>query len=240
MAKFFFFEYIVQMFYSHVFTKPKDTYGKGTQLGVTFASGYLAGVVCAIVSHPADSVVSLMGKPSNKGKGIGQIASEVGIVSLATKGLGTRVLMIGTLTGSYTPPPCLYSSRSDRDYRLPVVDLRHLQDLHGHGHDRWKVSVCGQRLIYSSDLSISLSYPYDLCRCVIDSSRTYPVEFAVLWPVCVYEARSCRDVAHPFGRRCCDVIDVCVCINCGRRLNATMNLIRVLQHGRAFEGVQNF
>ena len=99
MAKFFFFEYIVSLFYSKVFTAPKDTYSKPTQLGVTFASGYLAGVICAVVSHPADSLVSLMGKPANKGKGLGQIASETGLVALATKGLGTRVLMIGTLTG---------------------------------------------------------------------------------------------------------------------------------------------
>ncbi|KAI0699631.1 mitochondrial carrier protein [Cerioporus squamosus] len=99
MAKFFFFEYIVGLFYKHVFTAPKDTYGKTTQLGVTFASGYLAGVVCAVVSHPADSLVSLMGKPANRGKSFGAIASETGIVALATKGLGTRVLMIGTLTG---------------------------------------------------------------------------------------------------------------------------------------------
>ncbi|KAL5492210.1 PIC2 [Sanghuangporus weigelae] len=99
MAKFFFFEKIVQLFYTHVFPEPKETYGKGTQLGVTFASGYLAGVVCAIVSHPADSIVSQMGKLSNKGKSFGQIASEVGAVNLMTKGLGTRVIMIGTLTG---------------------------------------------------------------------------------------------------------------------------------------------
>ena len=59
------------------------------------APSYLAGVV----SHPADSLVSLMGKPSNKGKSLGQIASETGWGTLATKGLGTRVLMIGTLTG---------------------------------------------------------------------------------------------------------------------------------------------
>jgi solute carrier family 25 (mitochondrial phosphate transporter), member 3 len=99
MAKFYFFEKIVSLFYTHVFTKPKSEYGKGTQLGVTFASGYLAGVVCAIVSHPADSLVSQMGKQANKGKSVGQIASEVGIANLATKGLGTRVIMIGTLTG---------------------------------------------------------------------------------------------------------------------------------------------
>jgi solute carrier family 25 phosphate transporter 3 len=99
MAKFFFFEGIVEMFYTYVFTQPKKSYSKGTQLGVTFASGYLAGVVCAIVSHPADSLVSQLGKAENKGKAIGQIASEVGLKKLMTRGLGTRVIMIGTLTG---------------------------------------------------------------------------------------------------------------------------------------------
>jgi len=99
MAKFYFFEKIVEIFYTRVFTNPKDSYAKETQLGITFASGYLAGVVCAIVSHPADSVVSLMGKGENKGKSIVQIANETGIKDLATKGLGTRILMIGTLTG---------------------------------------------------------------------------------------------------------------------------------------------
>jgi len=99
VAKFFFFEKIVQTFYTHVFTAPKESYSKVTQLGVTFASGYLAGVVCAIVSHPADSLVSQLGKVENKGKSIGQIAREVGFANLATKGLGTRVIMIGTLTG---------------------------------------------------------------------------------------------------------------------------------------------
>jgi solute carrier family 25 phosphate transporter 3 len=99
MAKFFFFEKVVSLFYTHVFTEPKETYNKSTQLGVTFASGYLAGVICAIVSHPADSLVSAMGKADNKGKGFGQMASEIGMKNLLTKGLGTRVLMIGTLTG---------------------------------------------------------------------------------------------------------------------------------------------
>ncbi|KAJ7760416.1 mitochondrial carrier domain-containing protein [Mycena metata] len=99
MAKFFFFEKIVQSFYTYVLTEPKDSYAKTTQLGVTFASGYLAGVVCAIVSHPADSVVSLLGKVENKGKSVGTIINETGMAKLATKGLGTRVVMIGTLTG---------------------------------------------------------------------------------------------------------------------------------------------
>jgi len=99
VAKFYFFEKAVQFFYTNVFTKPKSEYSKATQLGITFASGYSAGIICAIVSHPADSLVSLMSKPANKGKSVGTIASETGIATLATKGLGTRVLMIGTLTG---------------------------------------------------------------------------------------------------------------------------------------------
>lgn len=73
------------MFYTHVFTNPKDTYSKTTQLGITFASGYTAGVICAIVSHPADSLVSLLGKPANKGKSLGQIINETGFAKLATK-----------------------------------------------------------------------------------------------------------------------------------------------------------
>jgi solute carrier family 25 phosphate transporter 3 len=99
VAKFFFFEKVVQLFYTHVFTNPKDTYSKPTQLSVTFASGYLAGVICAIVSHPADSLVSQMGKAANKGKSFGQIISEQGWYKLCTRGLGTRIIMIGTLTG---------------------------------------------------------------------------------------------------------------------------------------------
>lgn len=62
IVKFVAFEKIVQNFYKRVFTAPKDSYGKGTQLMVTFASGYLAGIFCAIVSHPADTMVSIINK----------------------------------------------------------------------------------------------------------------------------------------------------------------------------------
>jgi solute carrier family 25 phosphate transporter 3 len=95
MAKFYFFEKVVELFYTHVFTAPKETYSKPTQLGITFASGYLAGVICAIVSHPADTVVSKMAKG---GKTPGQVFSELGIMGV-WQGLGTRIIMIGTLTG---------------------------------------------------------------------------------------------------------------------------------------------
>lgn len=93
MVKFFCFEKIVQLFYTHVFTELKGTYSKATQLGIIF------GVARAVVSRQADSIVSPTGKPANKSEGISQISSETGAVALATKGLGTRVIVIGTLTG---------------------------------------------------------------------------------------------------------------------------------------------
>jgi len=99
IAKFVGFEFVVECFYKYVLTEPKLSYSKSTQLGVTFASGYIAGVFCALVSQPADNLVSQMSKAANKGKGFGQLAAEQGIVNLFTKGLGTRILMVGTLTG---------------------------------------------------------------------------------------------------------------------------------------------
>jgi solute carrier family 25 (mitochondrial phosphate transporter), member 3 len=96
MAKFYFFEKVKEQFYLSVFTAPKETYSKGTHLGITFASGYIAGVACAIVSHPADTVVSKMSK--FPGKSPGAILSELGPMGI-WGGLGTRIIMIGTLTG---------------------------------------------------------------------------------------------------------------------------------------------
>jgi len=55
-------------------TLPKETYSKPTQLGVTFASGYLAGILCAIVSHPADTLLS---KLYSQSKTTGTISKKV-------------------------------------------------------------------------------------------------------------------------------------------------------------------
>merc|ERR1712142_1371363 len=75
--------------------KPRAECSKGEQLTVTFAAGYIAGVFCAIVSHPADSVVSVINK--NPGRGAGEILREMGPKGV-WKGLGARIIMIGTLT----------------------------------------------------------------------------------------------------------------------------------------------
>lgn len=58
MMKFACFEKTVELLYKYVVPKPREQCSKGEQLVVTFAAGYIAGVFCAIVSHPADTVVS--------------------------------------------------------------------------------------------------------------------------------------------------------------------------------------
>jgi solute carrier family 25 phosphate transporter 3 len=101
IVKFVAFEQIVSMFYDYVFTKPKNSYNKATQLSITFASGYLAGIFCAIVSHPADTMVSKLYTAKTEGgigANIGRIYGEIGFAGL-WRGLMTRILMIGTLTG---------------------------------------------------------------------------------------------------------------------------------------------
>ena len=52
-------------------------------------------VFCAIVSHPADTIVSYMNKA--KGSTVGSAAKSLGFAGLWA-GLGPRIIMIGTLT----------------------------------------------------------------------------------------------------------------------------------------------
>ncbi|CAG8918483.1 unnamed protein product [Penicillium salamii] len=57
MTKFATFEETVKLIYSKM-GKPKEEYGQLTQTGVSFLGGYIAGIFCAVVSHPADVMVS--------------------------------------------------------------------------------------------------------------------------------------------------------------------------------------
>merc|ERR1712002_580127 len=87
MMKFACFERTVEALYKYVVPKPRDECSKSEQLVVTFAAGYIAGVFCAVVSHPADTVVSYMNKDPSKGAG--QILKELGPKGV-WKGLGAR------------------------------------------------------------------------------------------------------------------------------------------------------
>jgi len=73
------------------------------KLGVALSSGVIAGVAAAIISHPADTLLSKVNKAGAGGAGsimqrLRNIAGEIGFVKLCTVGLGARCVMIGTLT----------------------------------------------------------------------------------------------------------------------------------------------
>lgn len=103
MVKFGTFENTVSFCYKNIWTRPKNEYSKATQLSITFLSGYFAGIFCAIVSHPADTMVSKLNNVKSEGQmstgqAISKIYADIGFSGL-WRGLSTRILMIGTLTG---------------------------------------------------------------------------------------------------------------------------------------------
>merc|ERR1711979_30401 len=91
MMKFSCFEKTVEAIYQYVVPKPREECTKSEQLTVTFAAGYIAGVFCAIVSHPADSVVSVLNK--NPESTAGQVLKDLGPKGV-WKGLVARIIMI--------------------------------------------------------------------------------------------------------------------------------------------------
>ncbi|XKL67749.1 hypothetical protein PGB90_003240 [Kerria lacca] len=95
MMKFACFERTVELLYKYVVPKPRAECSKGEQLIVTFGAGYIAGVFCAIVSHPADTVVSKLNQ--EKGLSALDVTKKIGFIGL-WKGLMPRIVMIGTLT----------------------------------------------------------------------------------------------------------------------------------------------
>lgn len=95
MMKFACFERTVEALYKYVVPKPREQCNKAEQLTVTFVAGYIAGVFCAIVSHPADTMVSKLNQMP--GAGVIGVAKNLGWKAM-WKGLGTRIIMIGTLT----------------------------------------------------------------------------------------------------------------------------------------------
>jgi solute carrier family 25 phosphate transporter 3 len=83
--------------------KTPDQVSANVGVGVSLASGVIAGVASAIISHPADTLLSKVNKKGAGGDGpmvsrLMNIAKEVGFVNLCTVGLLPRCVMIGTLT----------------------------------------------------------------------------------------------------------------------------------------------
>lgn len=80
-----------------------ETSSKATNLGISLTSGVVAGVAAAIVSHPADTLLSMINKSGGDKSGstttrLIRLAREAGLKKLCTVGLVPRCVMIGTLT----------------------------------------------------------------------------------------------------------------------------------------------
>lgn len=72
MMKFSTFETTIEMIYKYGIPTPKEQCSMPLQLGVSFAGGYIAGISCAVVSHPADNLVSFLN--SAKGATVGDVS----------------------------------------------------------------------------------------------------------------------------------------------------------------------
>jgi len=101
MAKFVVYERLAEAIYGTMST-PKDKLPSSTTTYVNLASGLGAGLVAAVISQPADTLLSKVNKQKGKeGESITRrlitIAGDLGVKGLFT-GLGARLVMVGSLT----------------------------------------------------------------------------------------------------------------------------------------------
>merc|ERR1719331_1528259 len=102
MAKFAVQGRAAESMYNSMGKQPADC-GALLNTGVSLGSGVIAGVISAIISHPADTLLSKVNKAGAGGDGsiaarMLNITKETGVATLCTQGLGARCVMIGTLT----------------------------------------------------------------------------------------------------------------------------------------------
>jgi len=102
MAKFAVQGWAAEKIYNGINVK-EATASDSTKITVSLSSGVIAGVAAAIISHPADTLLSLVNKQGAGGNGsitsrLINLAKEAGIVKLCLTGLGPRCVMIGVLT----------------------------------------------------------------------------------------------------------------------------------------------
>jgi hypothetical protein len=91
--------------------KSKDSLTSGQQMGVNLTGGLIAGMAAAVISQPADTLLSKI----NKSKGapgqsttsrLVQMSGQLGVKGLFT-GMSARLVMIGTLTAGQCRSPWL-------------------------------------------------------------------------------------------------------------------------------------
>ncbi|KAL5352826.1 mitochondrial phosphate carrier protein [Pseudogymnoascus australis] len=99
MAKFVVYEKVVEAVYKQI---DRSTLSDGAQTGVNLGSGLIAGFAAALISQPADTMLSKINKSKGApGEGtttrLIKIAKELGLKGSYT-GIGARLFMVGTLT----------------------------------------------------------------------------------------------------------------------------------------------
>lgn len=100
MAKFVVYEKVSELAYSNFFEREKTS--GGMQTVINLGSGLIAGFAAAIVSQPADTMLSKINKTKGlPGEGttsrLIKIAKELGFRG-SYGGIGARLFMVGTLT----------------------------------------------------------------------------------------------------------------------------------------------
>lgn len=179
MMKFASFENIVAAIYNYL-PGSKSDYSKGAQTAVAFTGGYLAGILCAIVSHPADVMVSKLNADRQPGESFGgamsRIYSKIGFGGL-WNGLPVRIV-----SNSSNIPILVLTAYSGHDWYShwsPMDDLRHMQDLLRSTHDWWWLRTEEARLdrmtvALGCDSSCIMMVPknvYPYCVHYISASR---------------------------------------------------------------------
>ncbi|PWY90094.1 mitochondrial phosphate carrier protein [Aspergillus heteromorphus CBS 117.55] len=99
MSKFVVFEKAAEAIYGFV---DKETASDGTKTAINLGSGLIAGFAAALVSQPADTMLSKINKtPGEPGEGtisrLVKIGKELGLKG-SYAGIGARLFMVGTLT----------------------------------------------------------------------------------------------------------------------------------------------
>jgi solute carrier family 25 phosphate transporter 3 len=99
MAKFVVFEKVSEAIYKKV---NKETLTDGAKTGINLGSGLIAGLAAAIVSQPADTMLSKINKTQGApGEGtisrLVKIGKELGLRG-SYSGIGVRLFMVGSLT----------------------------------------------------------------------------------------------------------------------------------------------
>jgi len=102
MAKFVVFELASERIYRALAAagRPKESLSDGTKLTVSLGSGILAGICAAIISQPADTVLSKINQEKTDAgmtQAIINICKRLGFSGLFL-GVGARCVMVGSLT----------------------------------------------------------------------------------------------------------------------------------------------